>query len=82
MKLHAYDPADTKLYTDIESCNFVLSNLKIDVINKDILSGTAIFTADSWSWHLTGTVNFVGNHIADVTIDGKVYHIDTRDFSW
>jgi hypothetical protein len=82
MKLHAYDPADTKLYTDIESCHFVLSNLKIDVIQKDILSGTATFTATGQDWHVDGTVNFVGNHIADVTIDGTVYHIDIRDYSW
>jgi hypothetical protein len=82
MKLHAYDPADTKLYTDIQSCNFVLTNLKIDIANRDILSGTALFTAKGQDWNVTGTVNFVGNHIADVTIDGTVYHIDTRDFSW
>jgi hypothetical protein len=82
MKLHAYNPANTTLYTDIESCNFVLTNLQIDVVNKDILSGTALFTAEGQDWNVTGTVNFVGNYIADVTIGGTVYTIDTRDFSW
>lgn len=82
MKLHAYNPADTKLYDDEQDCNFVLTDLKIDVINKDILSGTAQFTANSYTWHITGTLTFIGNHLANVTIGNQTFQINTQDYSW
>ena len=49
---------------------YKLSNLKIDVINRDILSGTATFKAFSPTWNLSGTITFLGNHQADVTTNG------------
>lgn len=73
---------NNKSYTDIESSNYVLNNLKIDVCKKDILSGTATFTAYGEGWSLSGTVTFLGNHMADVTINGQVYHVDISQYSW
>lgn len=69
-------------YTDIENSNYVLNNLKIDVCKKDILSGTATFTAYGEGWSLSGSVVFLGNHMADVTINGQVYHVDISKYSW
>jgi len=67
---------------DIENCNFVLHDLKIDICKKDILSGTADFTANGNNWHVEGTLVFIGNHLANVTIGGNTFQIDTRNFSW
>jgi hypothetical protein len=54
---------------------YVLSNLKIDLTNKDILSGTATFKAWGNTWgEVTGTITFLGNHMADVVMNGKTYH--------
>jgi hypothetical protein len=71
-----------KSVVDIENCNFVLNNLVIDVCKKDILSGTATFTAYGEGWHVEGTLVFIGNHTANVTIGGQTFQINTLNFSW
>lgn len=55
---------------------YKLSNLKIDVIKRDILSGTATFKAFSPTWNLTGTIVFLGNHQADFTANGTTTRIN------
>lgn len=66
----------------IENCNFVLNNLTIDVCKKDILSGTATFTAYGEGWHVAGTMVFIGNHTANVTIGNDTFQINTLKYSW
>ncbi|HVW98564.1 MAG TPA: hypothetical protein VHA56_21535 [Mucilaginibacter sp.] len=61
--------------------DYVLSNLKIDVAHGyDITSGTASFTsvgANAYgSWNYVGTIEYVGNHKAIITINGHVYNAD------
>jgi hypothetical protein len=67
-------------YADVENSNYVLNNLKIDVCKQDILSGTATFKAYGYHWAITGTVTFLGNYLADMTIDGSniVYHMNLK----
>jgi len=80
MNLHC--DCKNSTYVDIESSNYVLNNLTIDVCKKDILSGTATFKAYGEGWSLSGTVNFLGNHMADVTMNGQTYHVDISQYSW
>jgi len=80
MNLHC--DCNNQSYTDIENSNYVLNNLTIDVCKKDILSGTATFKAYGYNWSLSGSVVFLGNHMADVTINGQVYHVDISQYSW
>lgn len=63
-------------FTNIENANYVLKDLDVDVCHKDILSGSATFKAYGLNWSLIGTITFLGNHMADVLIDGKVYHVN------
>jgi hypothetical protein len=63
-------------YADIENSNYVLNDLKIDLCHRDILSGTATFKAYGQGWSLSGTMTFLGNHLADMTINGQVYHVN------
>lgn len=69
-------------YTTIENANYVLSNLKVDVCKKDILSGTATFKAYGESWFLTGTITFLGNHMADIVINNQTYHVNLQTGTW
>ncbi|MBS1532584.1 MAG: hypothetical protein JSU01_19930 [Bacteroidetes bacterium] len=71
-----------KNVVDIENCNFVLNNLKICLDCSDIVSGTATFTAYGEGWHVSGTLEFIGNHTANVTIGGDTFQINTLDYSW
>lgn len=57
---------------------YVLTNLKIDVPqNLDIISGTATFVTSGsngfGSWSYSGTIEFIGNHMAIITINGQQY---------
>jgi hypothetical protein len=65
---------------NIVNANYILSNLTIDLCHNDILSGTATFKAygtnQGQNWTLAGSVTFLGNHMADVLIDNKVYHVN------
>lgn len=63
-------------FTNIENANYVLKDLKVDLCHKDILSGTATFKAYGQGWSLIGSMTFLGNHKADVYVNGNVYHID------
>jgi len=67
-------------YADVENSNYVLNNLTIDVCKHDILSGTATFKAYGYHWAITGTVTFLGNYLADMTIDGNptLYHMNLQ----
>ena len=54
---------------------YILNNLNIDLHkNSDITSGTATFTSVGVNvygkWNLTGTINYIGNHEAQVTVSG------------
>jgi hypothetical protein len=55
---------------------YEFTDLSIDVINKDILSGTAVFHAYGSNWDSHGTIKFLGNHMADFTINSLVYHVN------
>lgn len=55
---------------------YQFTNLTIDVVNKDILSGTATFDAYGSNWDLHGTINFLGNHMADFTMNNQTYHVN------
>lgn len=54
---------------------YTLTNLKIDLVHKDIVSGTATVKAFSPTWNLTGTITFLGNHQADFTSNGTTTRI-------
>jgi hypothetical protein len=60
--------------------NYVLTGLTVDLSNNnDITSGLATFVSTGsnnyGSWNYVGTIKYLGNHKADVTINGKVYHV-------
>jgi len=55
---------------------YELTDLKINVVTKDILSGTATFKAYGPTWNVTGTITFLGNHMADMTMNGQTYHVN------
>ena len=58
--------------------DYVLTNLVITVANNfDIVSGTSTFVTSGNSgfgtWTYTGTITYIGNHMAIITINGKSY---------
>lgn len=65
---------------NINSASYILSNLTIDLCHNDILSGTATFTAygtnKGQNWNMTGSVTYLGKHMADVLFNGNVYHVN------
>lgn len=63
-------------YTDVGGADYLLKDLKIDVCKQDIISGTATFTAFGTGWSVSGSIVFLGNHMADITINGKLYHVN------
>jgi hypothetical protein len=59
--------------------NYVLTGLKVDVpASLDVISGTATFITNGnnsfGSWLYTGTILFLGNHKALITINGIPYN--------
>jgi hypothetical protein len=59
---------------------YLLTGLTIDLSdNNDIKSGIAPFVSTGsnnyGSWSFIGVVKFLGNHKADVVINGKTYHV-------
>lgn len=66
--------------TTIENVNYVLNDLTINVCgcSRDVLSGTATFKAYGKNWSVTGSMTFLGNHLADITINGKLYHANLQ----
>jgi hypothetical protein len=64
----------------IDSATYTLTGLTINVSNNyDVTAGTATFvTTGSYNngpWNYTGTITFLGNHMANITINGKVYPV-------
>lgn len=70
---------NTSIKSIIANANYVLKDLTVDLTHQDITSGCATFksygTNSYGSWNLNGTIVFIGNHQAIVTINGKVYHV-------
>lgn len=65
------------------SFNYVLTQLILDPDNDgDIISGSASFitkgTGSNGSWSYSGTITFLGDHKAKVTINGKTYNVDLQ----
>lgn len=61
--------------------DFVLSDLAVGKAKRQINSGTATFTlqgdtSDGKSYHLTGSINFLGDGAAEIVINGKSYSVD------
>ncbi|MDR3694347.1 hypothetical protein [Mucilaginibacter sp.] len=59
---------------------YVMLGLTVDLSkNNDVTSGIATFISTGSNnygpWTYVGTIKYLGNHKADVTINGKVYHI-------
>ena len=66
-----------------KSFSYVLTQLILDPDNDgDIISGSASFitkgTGSNGSWSYTGTITFLGDHKATITINGKTFHVDLR----
>lgn len=61
--------------SEIGGAFYELTNLKIDVVNKDVLSGTATFKAYGSNWNANGTIVFLGNHKAAFTMNGTTTQI-------
>ena len=72
--------SDKSIVANIGSASYILKDLTIDLCHNDILSGTATFQAygtnNNQNWSLSGSVTFLGNHMADVLINNKVYHVN------
>ncbi|HEY8781170.1 MAG TPA: hypothetical protein VIM16_06120 [Mucilaginibacter sp.] len=73
-----YNKAGVKPTAD--STSYALTGLTIDLSKQDdITSGLATFVTSGSNnfgpWNYTGTIKYLGNHMADVTINGKVYHV-------
>ena len=63
-----------------DSTTYTLTGLTINVANNyDVTAGTATFvttgSTNSGPWNYTGTIAFLGNHMANITINGKVYPV-------
>ncbi|MGN6397547.1 MAG: hypothetical protein ACTHMI_18395 [Mucilaginibacter sp.] len=61
--------------------NYVMHNLVIDVHNNlDIISGSATFTTRGRNqfgkWEYEGTIEYIGNHTAIITVDGHSYSVN------
>lgn len=63
-----------------DSTTYTLTGLTINVSNNyDVTAGTATFvttgSTNAGPWNYTGTIAYLGNHAANVTINGKVYPV-------
>jgi hypothetical protein len=63
-----------------DSTTYTLTGLTINASNNyDVTAGTATFvttgSTNSGPWNYTGTIAYLGNHKANVTINGKVYPV-------
>jgi len=65
-----------------EVFNYTLSSLIISPTEGDVISGSATFNTSGSGpkgvWNYQGTITFLGNHMATVTINGKVYNVNTQ----
>lgn len=62
------------------SFSYVLNALTLDPNSDDIISGTATFSTKgsgkSGTWSYSGTIKFLGNHTAQITINSKSYTVN------
>jgi hypothetical protein len=63
-----------------DNTTYTLTGLTINVSNNfDVTAGTATFvttgSTNSGPWNYTGTIAYLGNHKANITINGKVYPV-------
>jgi hypothetical protein len=63
--------------------NYVLTSLVLDPNNDgDIISGSASFnttgTGTTGTWSYIGTITFLGDHKASITINGKTYNVNLQ----
>jgi hypothetical protein len=70
----AYQPASAGFW-------YKLNDLHVDLTNNaDVISGTATFTVQGNSYlgkyKYIGNIVFLGNHMIDITINGKTYKVD------
>jgi len=66
-----------------QTFNYVLSSLILDPNDDgDIVSGSASFsttgTGSTGSWNYIGTITFLGDHKATITINGKTYNVNLQ----
>jgi hypothetical protein len=63
-----------------EIFDYTLSSIIIDPVASDVLSGSATFntsgTGPKGVWNYQGTITFLGNQQATVTINGKTYNVN------
>jgi hypothetical protein len=59
---------------------YVLTGLVVDLSDFDITHGTAAFTSTGsqggTSYYYTGTITFLGGHLADVVFNGFTFHVN------
>src|SRR6185437_6824106 len=77
---YQYNTGSKKSGTEI--FDYTLSSLILNPADADIISGSATFntqgTGPKGVWNYQGTITFLGNQMADVTISGKVYHVNLQ----
>jgi hypothetical protein len=65
---------------DVANANYVLNNLKINTSNRDVVSGTATFVATGAYGNARGTITYLGNYTASVTLStGQTFQIDLNN---
>jgi hypothetical protein len=62
--------------------DYTFTSLTISPVLGDVVSGNATFntsgTGPKGVWNYQGTIVFLGNHFATVTINGKAYHVNLQ----
>ncbi|MDF2431725.1 MAG: hypothetical protein JWP44_1356 [Mucilaginibacter sp.] len=65
-----------------QAFNYTQMSLIIDPVKSDVISGSASFATQSTGpkgvWNYTGTITFLGNHLATVTINGTTYKVNLQ----
>jgi hypothetical protein len=65
-----------------ETFDYNLTSLILSGATGEVLSGTATFsttgTGTKGVWNYQGTINFLGNNMATVTINGKAYTVNLQ----
>jgi hypothetical protein len=68
--------------TDNDSFNYVFKSVIIDPNTDGLTSGTATFvtkgSGPTGSWNYTGTITFLPNYRAQITINGSTYLVDLQ----
>ncbi|MDB4903200.1 MAG: hypothetical protein JWQ63_2481 [Mucilaginibacter sp.] len=70
---------NTKIKPTLVHNYYVLNGIVVDLTKGgDMTGGTATFTSTGHnnygSWTYNGVITFLGNHMADILINGKTYH--------